>query len=545
MTWNYGDILDEMSQVVPATRPALRHGDRVITWEDYNKRTNNFARALQDRGVKAGDKVAFYMRNCPEYMETVATCFRGRFVHVNVNYRYRAHELFYIFDNSDAKVVVYSSEFRANIEALRPTLNKVAVFVEVSSGEVAPFAERYEDLATTGTGENLDIRRSGEDMLFIYTGGTTGMPKGVMWQQQDLYAALNNALRALGPVPENLPELVKFVEARPEDQTPSHLPACPQMHGTGLLTCFSALAGGTITTLPSLSLDSDELWQAVQDSKTTSIAIVGDAFAKPMLASLNANAGRWDLSSLFVILSSGVMWSTQIKKGLLKHLPHAIMADSFAASEGLGFGTSMMTVDGESRTGRFAIGERCKVFTANNEEVKPGSGTRGYIAVSGSIPQGYYKDPKKTAEVFKTINNVRYSVPGDWCTVDADGTLTLLGRGSNCINTAGEKVYPEEVEEVLKTYPDVYDALVVGVPDPKWGMAVTAVIQPVTGLGAGDFNTAKLSAYASEQLAGYKAPKHVLLAQVPLRAPNGKADYKSAQNFAKEQLGLVETAVES
>jgi fatty-acyl-CoA synthase len=274
---------------------------------------------------------------------------------------------------------------------------------------------------------------------------------------------------------------------------------------------------------------------AAAKHKAATLVIVGDAFAKPMLQALNERPGRYDLSSVVNIVSSGVMWSKEVKQGLLQHMPQVIMVDSFGSSEAVGFGTSMMTKDGEIQTAKFQIGDRCKVFDETDRLVEPGSGKPGIIAQSAPIPVGYYKDPEKTAKTFKTINGVRYSMPGDWCVVETDGTLTLLGRGSVCINTAGEKVYPEEVEEVLKTHPAVDDVLVVGVPDEKWGQSVTAVVRPTTDQ---TFDEEVLRKHVRERLAGYKTPKRVLAAEIQLRAPNGKADYKTALEFAKATLGL-------
>ncbi|MGK2740449.1 acyl-CoA synthetase [Tepidicaulis sp. LMO-SS28] len=536
MGWNYGDILDTISLALPADAPALAHGDRLITWKDMTARSNNLARGLRARGAKAGDKVAFYMRNRPEYMETLAACFKGRLTHVNVNYRYKADEVFYIFDNSDAQTVVYGSEFRDIITEIRDRLTKVGTFVEVSDdGTVADFAINYEALAKDGDGSPLGIERSPDDQLFIYTGGTTGMPKGVMWSHHALREAQLAALRRLGPVPESLPELEAAIkEVGPTGRI---IPACPLMHGTGLLTAMGTMMnGGLVVTLNAVSMDAEEIWQAVDRHKITSIAIVGDAFAKPMLKELNDNPGKYDLSSIETIISSGVMWSTEVKKGLLKYMPNAIMTDSFGSSEGIGFGSSLMTSEGEIQTAKFQIGETCKVFDENDKEVVPGSGKPGFIAIPGTIPVGYYKDEEKTAKTFRTIDGVRYSIPGDWCTVEEDGTLTLLGRGSVCINTAGEKVYPEEIEEVLKTHPAVEDALVIGVPDEKWGQAVTGVVKIA---GGAEFSEEMLRAHVRDKLAGYKTPKRILVGEVPFRAPNGKADYKGVTNFAKEQLGIA------
>jgi len=533
MAWNFGDILDSITPVLPPEAPALVHGARVINHGQASRRSNNLARALVTRGAKTHDKVAFYMRNRPEYIEALAACFKARLIHVNVNYRYKADEVFYIFDDSDAQTVIYGTEFREVIVALKERLTKVKSFVEISEdGTAAPFAENYEKLAGSGGGEPLRIARGSDDMLFLYTGGTTGMPKGVMWRHNDLREAQLLAARALGPVPETVPDLVAAIKTVGAGQV--FMPACPLMHGTGLLTAIgNMMSGGCIVTLGSASFDAQELWQVVARRRVNSIAIVGDAFAKPMLTALDEATVKFDLSSVVTIVSSGVMWSSEVKRGLIGHLPHVMLMDSFGASEGLGFGRSVTTASGEVKTAKFQIGGLCRVFDENDQQVLPGSGRAGVIALGGPLPLGYYKDPIKTAKTFKTIGGERYSVPGDWCMVEADGTLTLLGRGSVCINTAGEKVYPEEVEEALKTHPSVEDALVVGVPDEKWGQAVTGVVKLVEGARLDEEGLRK---HVRTHLAGYKTPKRVLSAGVDLRSPNGKADYKGVTDFAKNRL---------
>ncbi len=536
MAWNFGDILDKISLVLPPDAPALIHGERIITWADTTRRSNNLARGLLASGASNGDKVAFYMRNRPEYVETMAACFKSRLVHVNVNYRYNADEIFYILDDSDAQIVVYGSEFRDIMVELKDRLSKVSAFIEVSEdGSSAPFADNYENVVASGDGAPLAIERSPDDLLFIYTGGTTGMPKGVMWPHTALRESQLGALRVLGPVPETLPELIDSITTA--GPGPVFMPACPLMHGTGLITAIgNMMGGGCIVTLESPSFNADELWAAVSRRGVNSMAIVGDAFARPMLATLDEAPGKYDLSSVVSIVSSGVMWSTEVKRGLLKHMPNVALMDSFGASEGLGFGSSIMTSAGEVETAKFQIGGRCRVFDENDQPVEPGSGKPGIIAVGEPIPVGYYMDPVKTAATFRTIDGNRYSIPGDWCIVEKDGSLTLLGRGSVCINTAGEKVYPEEVEEVLKTHPAVEDALVVGVSDEKWGQAVTGIVELAKGA---TFNEEDLRKHVRSSLAGYKTPKRILIGGVPLRAPNGKADYKGVTNFARRELGVV------
>lgn len=533
MDWNYGDILDAIEPVLPGASLAYAHGERQIVRADATARSNNLARALIEAGLDTGDKVAFYMRNRPEYCETLAACFKARLTHVNVNYRYKPSEVHYIFENSDAKAIVYGAEFRENVKLLRPKLPGVRAYIEIDDGEsVAPFAGQFETLANTGDGKPLRIDRSPEDMLFIYTGGTTGMPKGVMWRHSDLREAQIGALRRLGPVPETLEALVAALKQAPP--TARLIPACPLMHGTGLLTALGTMmGGGAIITLAAPSFDAEELWQEAARHKGTSISIVGDAFAKPMLRALDESPGKYDLSSLLTIVSSGVMWSAEVKRGLLRHIQHVVLGDSFGASEGLGFGASFMTAAGETKTAKFQIGEHCTVFDEAGNAVVRGSGALGIIAMTGPIPVGYYKDPEKSASTFKTIGGKRYVVPGDWCTVEADGSLTLVGRGSVCINTAGEKVFPEEVEEILKTHPSIEDALVVGVPDEKWGQAVVGVVRLSQGSA---LDEAALRTHVRERLAGYKTPKRVVVADVALRAPNGKADYKSAGESARRAI---------
>jgi fatty-acyl-CoA synthase len=531
--WNFGDILETVERRMPPESPAFIHGERVITQREAQATTNNLARALIARGAEPGDKIAIYMRNRPEYLLAVAAGWKARLTHVNVNYRYTPDEVWYIFDNSDAQTVVYASEFRDAVAQIRPRLPKVKTWVEVSpDGQVAPFAERFEALAAQGNGGPLDIVRSGDDQFFIYTGGTTGMPKGVMWTHQDMREITLQAARRLGPVPETLEALEEAAKALgPQGKI---LPAPPLMHGTGLLTSMGVMmSGGTVITLESPNFDAEELLAAVDKHRPTTLVIVGDSFAKPILNALNANPGRWDVSSILVIISSGVMWSQEVKHGLLEHMPQAMLNDGFSSSEAIGMGASVMAKGVEVQTAKFVLGERCRVFDENDNPVEPGSGIPGLVAIGPPNPIGYYKDEAKTERTFRVIDGVRWSIPGDWCVVEADGTLTLLGRGSACINTAGEKVFPEEVEEALKTHPSVEDALVIGLPDEKWGQAVTGVITLAEDAA---FDEEALRVHVRKSLAGYKSPKRVVVADRDIRAANGKADYPAAKASAEAQL---------
>jgi fatty-acyl-CoA synthase len=356
------------------------------------------------------------------------------------------------------------------------------------------------------------------------------MPKAVMWRQEDLWIAMGSG--NLSPSNEGAP--VESPSAHLENlanygQGYVQLVSCPIMHGTGMLTSIAALSGGSsLVTLTKPGLDVEELWDTVQQQGVNGLIIVGDAFAKPMLKALEEHPGRWDISSLQLMLSSGVMWSPAVKEGLLEHNTNMLLMDSFGSSEALGFGASISGAGQTARSARFTIGPDCKVFTEDFEEVAPGSGERGFIARPGPIPLGYYKDETKTAETFPIINGVRYSIPGDWCTVEVDGTLNLLGRGSACINSAGEKIYPEEVEEALKTHVKVDDALVFGVEDDKWGQAVTAVVLLA---GQQSLEDDELRNHVRSLIADYKSPKAIYEVKTIFRAPNGKADYKAAKAY--------------
>ena len=537
MDWNYGDLLDAVAEAVPHDAPLFIHGERRISWGQSSRRMNNLARRFIAGGAKPGDKLAFYLRNGPEYMEGVGAGFRARMIHVNINYRYKPDEVRYILDNSDAQTLIYASEFRDAIAQIRDALPQIKTYIEVTpDGEVASFAEDYEDVANDGDGARLDIRRSSDDMLFIYTGGTTGMPKGVMWRHSDLSDLWHNrVLRTMGvALPKTIPEFAATLKMTGGGMRV--LPVCPLMHGTGFMVGLGALiGGGSVVTIGNPHFDPHEVWETVARERVQSMAIVGDPFARPLLRALDEAPGRYDLSSVMSMSSSGAMWTADIKRGLVRHIPQITLTDSFASTEAMGMGASVMTKDGETQTAAFALGENAIVIDENDQPILAGSEKAGLVALSGPLPVGYYKDPEKSAKTFRTIGNRRYSIPGDYARVEANGTLTLLGRGSNCINTAGEKVYPEEVEEALKTHPAVEDALVLGVPDETWGQAVTGVVKLANG---SLFDEAAIREHVRTQLAGYKTPKRILVAEVALRAPNGKADYKTASAFVRDALGI-------
>jgi len=533
--WNFADIYEAMAAKVP-DRPCQMQGDRVVSWGEFDRRANAVAAHLVDVGLTHQSKVAAYLYNGVEYMEVYLAAFKGGFAPVNTNYRYGADEITYLFDNADAEAVVFHTSFVPLLEQVRPALPKVRTWLAVpDEGHPVPdWAVEYESVVGAGADRVVaPWGRSGDDLLLLYTGGTTGMPKGVMWRQDDLFNVLGAGGQALLGIPpaESIDDLMTRID--PASPGLVMLSACPLMHGTGQFSSLVAMnLGGAVATLPSRHFDVGELWREVEGHKVNSIVIVGQAFAGPMLEHLDAHPGEYDLSSVLLITSSGVMWSQENKDGLLRHLPNAMLFDSYGSSEAVGLGGSVSTKGAASETAKFMLGPTCAVFTEDGRRVLPGSGEQGMVAIAGFIPLGYYKDEKKTAQTFRTFEDRRWSVPGDWAEVLEDGTLKLLGRGSVCINTGGEKVYPEEVEEVLKTHPAVRDAVAVGVPDPRFGEAICAVVE--ADAVPEDLD---LSGHVKAHLAPYKAPRHVVVVESIGRAPNGKVDYKRLKALAAERLG--------
>ncbi len=522
---NFADVWEQIADAFPDA-PALVHGDLRRTWREFDARADCVAQRLLDLGVERQDKVAQYLYNCPEYLESVFATAKASLVPVNTNYRYADDELAYLWDNADAVAVVFHGSFTETIDRVRSRVPKVRLWLWVDDG-VSPcpeWAEPYEAAATSGAGHvRPSWGRSGDDIYMLYTGGTTGTPKGVMWPMGDLIDAF---ARSAGDP--------KAVWQMPTVQGAVGLPACPLMHGTGALVSFIVLdVAGSIVTLTKRSLDTVELLDTVQREKVNVLAIVGDAFAKPMVRTLDENPGHWDLSSVLAIISSGVMWSEEVKQALLKHHPGMILQDSFGSSEAIGMGQSVSTGGGVSHTASFTLGENARVFAEDGCEIAPGSGEVGMLAVRGLVPVGYYKDPEKSERTFRTVDGVRYSFPGDYATIEADGTLKVLGRGSVCINTGGEKVFPEEVEEVLKRQEGVLDAAVVGVPDDKWGEAITAVVELEPGADLSEDDVIK---HVKANLAAYKAPKRVLFVDSVGRSPAGKLDYPGLRERALAAL---------
>jgi fatty-acyl-CoA synthase len=517
--------------------PAVTQGTVTRTWSEYEQRASRLASALVDAGLQPQSKVGLYLYNSNEYLEAQFATFKFRGVPVNVNYRYLDEELLYLLDNSDAEALFFHSSLGDRVARVVDRLPKLKLLVEVSDdGEHHVVSAVPYNTLVADYDPMPRITRDEDDIYMLYTGGTTGMPKGVMYQMGSLVDGfVNGGLAFVGMTPPaEISQLGTTVrDAHASGIRPITIPGCPIMHGTGMwIGAMMPQSGGAhVITLQKRSFDAHEMFQVVQEKKATLAVVVGDSFVKPMIRALDeaiAKGTPYDASSLKMIASSGVMWTSEVKEALLDRIEHVVLLDAMGSSEG-SMGTSISMKGLPPKTAKFAVAPTTKVFTDDDREVVPGSGEIGKVAAGGAVPLGYYKDPEKSSKTFRTINGVRYSFPGDMATVEADGSLTLLGRGSQVINSGGEKIFPEEVEEAVKRVEGVLDCLVVGIDDEKFGQAVTAVASLSPGAKVEE---AAIIANVKTQLAGYKAPKRVVfVTQIP-RAPNGKADYKTARDMA-------------
>jgi acyl-CoA synthetase (AMP-forming)/AMP-acid ligase II len=531
--WNLADCLDRVA-AIRAGAEALVQGERCLSWRQVERRARNLAAWMAGRGASRQGKVAIYTYNHPAYMEAVYAAFKGALVPVNVNYRYREEEVCYLLDNADAEFVVVHQDFLPLLNAVLGRLPLIKGVLVIADGPASPRdgGFDYETIAETDAPAPA-ASRSPDDMLFLYTGGTTGMPKGVMWRQDDLYYRFAGG--GLGQPPADMAAFEAYVVDPP--MRLRTLIGPPLMHGTGWFTAMIAwMTGGSVVLLDDpKKFDAAQLWEIVERTGVTAVTIVGDSFAKPMLRALREMGRRPNLSSVAMIASSGVMWSQEVKQGLLEYLPQAMLVDAFSSSEAVGMGLSITTAAGVVSTAKFQITDKTRLFDEALKPIDIKPGAKGLVGVGGAQPVGYYKDPQKSARTFVEAPGGRFSVPGDWAVVNEDGvTLTLLGRGSVCINTGGEKVFPEEVEEVLKRHPDVKDAVVVGVPDERWGEAITAVVSARDRAVDAD----ALTGLVKQHLAAYKAPKHVVFVDEVYRSPAGKADFKRTKQVAMEALGI-------
>jgi fatty-acyl-CoA synthase len=526
-------LWEAIADAVP-DRLAVVQGATRRTWREFDDRSARLAGVLSANGLGGGAKVGQLLYNGPEFLETYFAALKLRAVPFNINYRYTADELAYLLTNADADALVYHSSLSEVVAKAVAATGPLRVLLEVDDGgPLLPGSVAYEE-AIAQMAPAPRITRDADDITMIYTGGTTGMPKAAITKVGPPLAYILETVPVLGgyaPVPiDEVPAFTRSVEGT-EDVLIS-LPAPPLMHNTGLgIGAAPALAtGGTVVLLEGRRFNVGELWDTVAAERVNAITIVGDAFARPMLAALNENSSR-DLTCVRYIMSSGTMFSSEVKAGLLAHLPQAMIIDVIGASEGA-MGMSIATADAPAQTGRFQPAPGVIVITEDGRRLEPGAEEPGLVALPGGA-EGYYKDDAKTAATFKVIDGRRYTIPGDFATIDAGGTLTLLGRGSSCINTAGEKVYPEEVEEILKALPWVEDALVFGIDDERLGQKVAAVLSRTPGT---DENIDVILGAAREKLASFKIPRQVVVVDQVPRTQVGKPDYPAAKQQFSDSI---------
>jgi acyl-CoA synthetase (AMP-forming)/AMP-acid ligase II len=514
--WNLADLFETTADTI-GDREAVVCDGRRFTYADMDERGTRLAHVLADMGIGCGDHVGLHLYNGNEYLEAMLACFKLRAVPINVNYRYVADELRYLFDDADLAAVVSEPD-------LREVLDEVGTKVPRLERGVA-----YEEAVAAASPARDFGPRSADDLYILYTGGTTGRPKGVMWRHEDLFFG------ALGGGNPGGPPLLTPREIAYRADAGFHrcLPAPPFMHGAAHWMAWQVLlVGGTAVIDRGPGFDPERVWDLADDERVSFLVIVGDAFARPLVDALEASGGnRWKLPALTVVLSGGAILSPSVKADLLRLLPRVLVVDGFGASESGGQGQMVAVAGVPTIPSRFRMDDGTTAVLDDDFRPLPaGSGRVGWVARRGFIPIGYYKDEERTARTFPVVDGVRWAVPGDRARLEDDGTVTVLGRGSVSINTGGEKVYPEEVEACLKAHPAVFDALVVGVPDARWGERVVAVVAPRAEVEAPTLDT--LADHCRESLAGYKLPRALVLVDEVVRSPSGKPDYRWARSVA-------------
>jgi 3-oxocholest-4-en-26-oate---CoA ligase len=525
MTFNLANLFEASVDAYGDREYLVAAGERR-TYAEMEERANRLAHFLADRGVGPGDHVGIYALNSVEWVEAAWAVFKLRAVWININYRYVKDELRYLLSNADLVALVHQASFGAPVTALLDDLPRLTTVVTIDDGSdepPPPGSVPFEQAMAAGSPERDFEPRSGDDHYVLYTGGTTGLPKGVVWRHEDVFYALGGGVDPLTNTRVERPE--EMVEKGRGGQV-TLLPIAPLMHGaTQWAVMGQSFTGNRIILVP--KFDPHDVWQLVERERVNSVMITGDAMGKPLVEALDDPGADYDLSSLMALTSSAALFSAPVKDSFFEHLPDILITDAVGSSE---TGNNGMAVMGKGATAMKSgptvtvLGETV-VLDEQLRPVEPGSGVIGKIARTGDIPIGYYNDPVKTAEVFITVDGRRYVMPGDFATLEPDGTITLLGRGSVCINSGGEKIFPEEVESAVRSHPDVFDAIVVGAPDERWGQQVAAIVQPRPGRHP---SLGEIQDHCRSAIAGYKVPRRMHVVESIVRSPSGKPDYRWA-----------------
>jgi 3-oxocholest-4-en-26-oate---CoA ligase len=539
MEFNLADLFEAAVDAFPDREYLVAEGRR-LTYAQMEDRANRLAHHLAAQGVRKGEHVGIYALNSTEWVTALWAVFKLRAVWVNINYRYVHDELRYLFTNADLVALVHQRQFSPRVAALLPELPALRhlIVIDDDSQEPDPSEDAVDfEEALAGASPERDFApRSGDDIYILYTGGTTGMPKGVVWRHEDVFFALGGGIDAMTGARMQRPE--QMVEKGLAGGPLTFLPVAPLMHGATQWGVMGQSFTGNRVVLVA-KFDPQEVWSLVEHEKVNMIMITGDAMGKPLIEALDEPGASYDLSSLIGFTSTAALFSPAVKDEFFRHFPNLIMTDAIGSSESGNNGITRVLPGATAMKGGptvTAVGESV-VFDDALNLVKPGSGVIGKIARGGNIPLGYYNDPKKTAEVFITVDGRRFVMPGDFATIEADGSVTLLGRGSICINSGGEKIFPEEVEAVVRNHPDIMDAIVVGAPDERFGQRVAAIVEPRTGHTAPSLEV--VQEHCRGHLAGYKIPRQLHVVDKIERSPSGKPDYRWANTIVTSEPGAT------
>jgi 3-oxocholest-4-en-26-oate---CoA ligase len=534
MASNIADLFEHAVDAFPE-RLAVACGDREVTFAELEEHANRLAHYLSGQGIGAGSHVGLYVRNSVEAMTALLAAYKLRAVAINVNYRYVENELRYLFADADLVALVHDRGYAERVAAVLPDTPDLRTVVVIEDGSGVPYdAVSYADALAAGSPERDFPARSGDDRYVLYTGGTTGNPKGVVWRHEDIWRVLGGGIDFL----TGEPVADEWVQSQRGKELGGMVRLCaaPLIHGNAQWAALAALfAGDTVVLVP--QFDPHEIWRVVQSRKVNVLVIIGDAMARPLIEAFEE--GGYDPSSLTAISSSAALFSPAVKDRYVSGLPNVLVTESIGSSE-TGFAGIGFVTGGAERTDGPQVMPGPHTTVLDDAGRPAAVGQVGRLARGGHVPLGYYKDPVKTAALLVEVDGVRYALPGDLARIEPDGTLTLLGRGNTCVNTGGEKVFPEEVEGALKAHPDIFDAIVIGVPDERLGQRVGALIQPRAGR---TLDLADLDAHLRGLVAGYKVPRSIWLVDRIDRAPSGKPDYGWARRYAEEHPATQQTTV--